>query len=378
MLGGLPRAIRLPALFCVWAFFSLPAGSTAAGETKAGWQADWEKTLQAAKAEGRVVLYAYNQYDEFFREFEKKFPEIKVSAVISGPNEIIQRIMAERRAGRYIGDLFIGGANSGYNALYKGRAFDPLKPLLVLPEVVDLSKWWKGEHRYIDEEREYLLSFNGVALPFVGYNSKLVKPAEFKSYADLLNPKWKGKIVAFDPTSGSSVDTALFFLHSSPGLGPEYLRRLLSEMDLTPTRDGRQITDWLGSGRFAISMFTTIGRVRLHDAKAQGLPVDWFGPRELKEGVPLSTSSGNVGLLNRAPHPNAAKVLVNWMLSREGQIAYQKVFGDKDSLRIDIPKDNVGAWARRVEGATYIHTDSPEGRDMEPVRRIVNEVWKKR
>jgi hypothetical protein len=91
----------------------------------------------------------------------------------------------------------------------------------------------------------------------------------------------------------------------------------------------------------------------------------------------LSTSTGNVALLNKAPHPNAAKIAVNWLLSREGQVAYQRIFRDKDSRRIDIPKDHIGSWARRIEGVTYVATDSPEGRDMEPIRRLVNEVWKK-
>lgn len=356
----------------------LLAGSATGGEPRPAWQMEWDKTLQAARGEGRVVLYVSTQYDEFFREFQKKFPEIKVTTVVGLGPETIQRIMAERRAGKHFVDLYIGGATSGYNVLYKGKVLDPIKPGLILPEVVDHSKWWHGQQRYIDEEGQYLLSFNSVALPFVGYNSKLVKPDELKSYWDLLNPRWKGKIVAYDPTMGSAVDTALVFLYSNPQLGPGFLRRLLGETDLVATRDGRQITDWLGSGKFAISIFTTIGRIRLDDAKAQGLPVDWFGPKGLKEGVPLSTSTGNIALLNKAPHPNAAKIAVNWLLSREAQITYQRIFGDKDSLRIDIPKDHIGSWARRIEGVTYVQTDSPEGRNMEPIRRLVNEAWKKR
>lgn len=371
------RRAVLVALLLPGALHLLAALATG-GDAKHAWQIEWERTLQAARSEGRVVLYVSTQYDEFFREFQKKFSEIKVTTVVGLGPETIQRIMAERRAGKYLVDLYIGGATSGYNVLYKGKVLDPIKPGLILPEVVDQSKWWHGRHRYIDEEGQYLLSFNSVALPFVGYNARLVRPDEFKSYWDLLHPKWKGKIVSYDPTMGSAVDTALVFLHSNPQLGAGFLRRLLGDMDLTATRDGRQITDWLGSGKYAVSIFTTVGRIRLDDAKAQGLPVDWFGPKGFKEGVPLSTSTGNIALLNKAPHPNAAKVAVNWLLSREAQIAYQRIFGDKDSLRVDIPKDNVGSWARRIEGATYVQTDSPEGRDMEPIRRLVNEVWKKK
>jgi hypothetical protein len=83
----------------------------------------------------------------------------------------------------------------------------------------------------------------------------------------------------------------------------------------------------------------------LDKMQIQGLPVDWFDPDHLKEGAYITGGSGGVALFNRPPHPNATKVAINWLLSREGQIAYQRLFtnGEEgpDSLRIDIPKDKV-------------------------------------
>ena len=149
-------------------------------------------------------------------------------------------------------------------------------------------------------------------------------------------------------------------------------------MDITASRDARQIVDWLGSGRYAISLFTTPSRADLNVAKDQGLPVDWLGPKSLKEGTGTSTSNGNVGLINRAPHPNAAKVAINWLLTREGQILYQKAQYGSDSLRVDIPKNQVAAYARRQEGVQYIETDAPERRNMDVIRKIIDEAWKKR
>ncbi len=353
-----------------------PAGE--AGEARPSQQVEWEKTLQAAKKDKQVVLYASDRYGELFQEFQKKFPEIKVASVLGLGPQTIQRIMAEQRAGKFLGDLYLGGATSGYRVLYKGKALDPIKPALLLPEVVDESKWWGGSHTYIDEERQYLFAFNQVALPFVAYNTKLVHSSDVKSYWDLLHPKWKGKIVALDPTMGSAVDTALLFLYSAPGLGPEFLRRLLSETDLAVSRDSRQIVDWLASGKYAFCVFTPIGRTRFEDAKAKGLPVDWFGPKSFKEGVPLSTGSGNLALLREAPHPYAARVAINWLLSREGQTAFQTLFDDRDSLRTDVPKERVASYARRVEGGVYLETDGPERRDLEPIRKLVQEVWRKR
>ena len=349
----------------------------AAGEGKPGWQAEWEKTLQAAKKEGQVDIYTANDYDRVFQEFQKRYPEIKVAAITTANNPgSFSQIIAERRAGKYLRDLYIGGAATAYNVLYKATVLDPIKPTLILPEVLDDSKWWKGHLRYMDDKGEYIIGFAEMVLPSVGYNTKVINAKEFRSYWDLLQPRLKGKIVALDPTMGSAVDTHLVFIYYSPELGPPYLRRLLGEMDLAASRDTRQIVDWLATGRYSISIFTTPSRARLDEAKDQGLPIDWFGPTHLKEGVGSSTSSGNVGLVNHAPHPNAAKVAINWLLSREGQIAYQKIVNG-DSRRIDIPKDGVRLSTRRTEGGKYIETDSPERRNTEPIRKIVDEVWKK-
>ena len=92
----------------------------------------------------------------------------------------------------------------------------------------------------------------------------------------------------------------------------------------------------------------------------------------------MGSASGNVGLINRAPHPNAARVAVNWLLSREGQMAYQRIFEKPDSRRIDIPKDDVPAFSRRVEGVRYIASDKPEWMDLKPIIQLINEVRKEK
>lgn len=352
------------------------------GDAKPGWQADWEKTLQAARKEGKVVIYSgstYN-YEKLFSEFQKKYPEIKVvfGALGSG-SEVPQRIMTERRAGKYLADLFIGGASTIHLTLHKGKALDPIKPALILPEVIDKSKWlMDGKYNYSDEEQNYIFAFNGKPQSYFTFNTKLVDPNEFRSYWDLLNPKWKGKMVAFDPSASGSVAVPLRLFYYTQELGPKYLRRLLGEMDLAASRDTTQIVNWLATGKYAISIFTAIDRARIPEAKKQGLPVDWFPPKSFKEGVILSLGSGNINLINRAPNPNAARVALNWLLSREGQILYQRIDPGQNSLRVDIPKEDVPEYSRRVEGVDYVVTERPEWIDMEPVFQLVNEVWQRR
>jgi iron(III) transport system substrate-binding protein len=351
-------------------------------EGKPTWQAEWERTVGAARKEGEVMLYASNDYEILFKEFQKKYADIAVKGFYGRGSDVAQRIMAERRAAKPIADLYIDGMTTGYNVLYKGKVLDPIKPALILPEVADESKWWRGKHHYVDPEGKYLFIFNGQSRVELAYNTKLVNPKEIRSYWDLLNPKWKGKIVALDPTTGGA-GTSVRFIYHSPFLGREFLRRLLTETEIIISRDSRQMADWLAGGRVAFAIFSGIDRMDLDKAKEQGLPVGWFVAGDLKEGAAITAGSGGLALINGAPHPNAAKVAINWLLSREGQMAYQKIFAapdiGPDSLRIDIPKDTVPLASRRVDGeeAKYPQTDKAEWMDFTPIRKFINEVWSK-
>ena len=339
---------------------------------------DWNNTLQTARKEGRVVVYSYPGLEFFFQAFQKKYPGIKFVEVSVRGSARIQRIMAERRASKYLADVVIGGAGSGYIGLYKTKVLDPIKPILMLPEVVDESKWWGGKHIYADDEGKYILAFGGAPTYYFHYNSKLVDPREFTSYWDFLKPKWKGKIVVKTPLTGGT-PAILRFLYYNPDLGPKFLKRFLAEMDLTATRDIRQFVDWLGNGKFAIAALQGASRIRLWEAKNQGLPVDTFDFAKFKEGISVGSGGGNLFLINQAPHPKAAEIFINWVLSREGQIAWQKlVQGGRNSLRIDIPKDDVPPHFVIPQGVKHTIQSDPRYRGLEEVRDFVNKVWKKK
>lgn len=344
----------------------------------ADWKEDWEKTNGAAKREGSVAIYTFPGNERLFQEFQKQFPEIKLIEVTVRGSERVTRIVSERRAGKYLVDILIGGAGSAATGLLKGGVLDPITPALLLPEVLDQSKWWRGKHIYGDEEEKHIFSFSGAPLHYFHYNAHLVKPQEFKSYWDFLNPKWKGKIVIAEPLTGGTQEP-LQFLYNNRELGPEFVRRFLTETDVTVSRDMRQMVDWLAQGRYAISALQNADRLGIWEAKKQGLPLGAFTTERLREGGLVGSGGGNVMLINRAPHPNAARVFINWLLSRDGQIAYQRfVPPGRNSLRIDIPKDDVPEHARIVPGANYALLDDPADSDLDTVRRFVAEVWKLR
>lgn len=345
-------------------------------DAQSGATKEWEATLQAAKKEGQVSIYIY-RYERVLEAFKKDYPDIKVVSVTGTGNQLGTRIITERRADKHLADVFSTGPNSAFNILYKGKALDPLKPAFILPEVLDESKWYGGRLNFIDPEGKYIFGY--LANPSSAqlyYNSKLVQEKEFKSHFDLLNPKWKGKIVSLDPALTGLGQTMQFFYYH-PELGPEFIKKLFGTMDVTYSKEFRQMTDWLAQGKFALCIGCKDGE----RARNQGLPVEAFDTSVWKEGGSFSSGGGSLSLVNSAPHPNAAKVLINWLLSRRGQSAMQKLADPDDppnSRRIDIPKDDVPPSNRIIEGRKYLDVGRPEWQDMAPIFQLAREIMKSR
>ncbi len=200
----------------------------------------------------------------------------------------------------------------------------------------------------------------------------MVDPKEFKSYWDVTNPKWKGKIVSLDPRD-TGLGATMQFYYYSPEIGPEYHEEVFGGMDITYVKNFQQMTNWLAQGKFAICM----GCKDSMRAKNQGLPVDDFDTNRWKEGSSFSAGGGSMGYMNQAPHPNAAKVFINWFLSRKGQMALQRL-GDVDdpanSRRIDIPKDDIPPDSRLQSGIKYFDVVKPEYGDMKPIFDLAKEI----
>jgi iron(III) transport system substrate-binding protein len=349
---------------------------SASGATVESWKAEWEQTVAAAKKEGEVSFYGSQGYEKVFEVFQQKYPEIKVNSVTNlRGSEHGQRVMTERRAGKYLVDLFINGVVTPIQVYLKANILEPIRPALILPEVIDESKWWNGKHHYADAEGRYIFVFQGnVHGGENAFNTKLVNPKEIKSYWDFLDPKWKGKIVAYDVNRVSTVAHALRYLYNHPELGPEFVKRFFSEMNITYSRDERQMIDWLGAGKFHLAFFVS----DIDDAAKKGLPVKFFEPGSFKEGAFVGPTQGGITLFKNAPHPNAAKVAINWLLSQEGQNAYQTVFAQlhdvRQSMREDISKDVIPPAYRRINGVKYIYSGRPDWLDTAEVAKLIKEA----
>jgi iron(III) transport system substrate-binding protein len=351
---------------------ALPAAMAA---EKPGWQSEWERVLAGARREGSVSLWgdAEITHPDITAAFAKEFPFVKPITVTGRVGDLTQRILAERRAGKYLADLYsgvMGGA--AFYEFYRTGVLDPIKSTFVLPEVTDESKWLNGRHHYVDPDNHIILYEGTPAGTSIFYNTNLVKPADFGSYRDLLDPKWKGKIAMFERTGSGFPSLTPIYYH--PDLGADFLKRLLGEMAVTISRDRRQATDWLATGKFPLC----IGCGDIQRAKSEGLPVDELGRGRLKEAGNSITLNGNSGLalVGKPAHPNAARVFVNWFLSRKGQMVWQEVMNLKvkepsNSMRIDITKDNVLPEARREDQVKYRVTGFM---DPGPPTKLINEL----
>jgi iron(III) transport system substrate-binding protein len=315
--------------------------------------ADWEDTLAAAKKEAKVSVLTdvtATLRDALTLEFQKKYG-ISVELFGSSGREVAPRVGAERKAGQFLWDIYIHGSTTALEAMIPMGAFDPLEPALIPPDVKDPKTWRGGAMEFLDPNKMVL-----VMTPFhrgtIFYNPKLVNAKEFKSHKDLLDPKWKGKMVLDDPRRAGPGFATFTFFYLHPELGADFIRAL-GKQQMTILRDYAQEVDAVGQGRYPV-LIGAADFVAINRAK-QGVPIAIVDARQLKEGTDLSPTNGNLALFNRAPNPNAAKIYINWLLSKEGQTIFARANGYV-SARLDVPTDHTEPWRVPLPGAIKTYT----------------------
>jgi ABC-type Fe3+ transport system substrate-binding protein len=297
---------------------ALYASSAAA---QSGPSPDWDRLVADAKKEGKVVIIA--PPDPQVREgipkaFKAKYG-ITVEYLGGRSSDMAARLRTERASGVYTVDVALSGMLTMASIFYTEKMLDPIRPILLDPEVTDGSKWKTGKLWFIDPEDKYILRLFSTRTAMFYVNTNYVKPDEIKTAQDLLNPKFQGKIITSDPTLpgiGSS-DSARFYIQ----YGEDFVKKLYIEQKMLISRDRRQIGDGLARGAYPIAFGA-------EDEEMERLEKEGFPSHRVYslEGMSeiVSPSVGHVGLFNNAPHPNAAKLFVNWIASKEGLEIYAR------------------------------------------------------
>ena len=302
---------------------------SAAAETKLAWQIEWEKTIDAAKKESKVVagVPASAELRKSLEEtFAKRFPGVEIEiSTARGPTNA-SKIAAEHAAGVRYYDVLISGSLTPLSLLNAG-ILEPIEPLLILPEVKEAKRWYGG-HIFSDNAKRFLYSFQAYQSENLWHNTQLMKADEFRSFDDLLNPKWKSKIGILDPRSaGSGTSTWAFFYKTK---GEEFLRKLAAQ-ELLLSRDQRMLGENLAKGRLALTIgltYYSLAPFIKANQPIKPLP-------EAKEGSYTSSGSGALSVVKNSTRPNATKLFVNWLLSKEGQEIYGKAMGQA-TRRLDV------------------------------------------
>lgn len=329
-----------------------------------------DELVAAAKREGGVAVVGPTgpaARDVLTKPFQEKYG-IPVEFLAGSNRDFVPRIQTERSANQFLWDVRVGGAI--VDALPTFGAIDPIEPALVLPDVKDPKTWRGGAMEFADKEKRVI-----VMTPFhrgtLFVNPNMVKPEELKSYKDLLDPKWKGKIVMDDPRSSGPGQATFTFFYMHPELGPDFIRALGAQQ-INILKDFQQEVDAVGQGRFPILLGTAdfVAEQRMQ----QGVPIAIVDPRQIKEGSDVSPANGEVALFNRAPHPNAAKLYINWLLSKEGQTAFARAMGYV-SARLDVPTDHQPAWRVPTTGAIKTYTWEQGALKEEKLVPLLKEVF---
>ncbi len=311
--------------------------------------AEWNNIIEAAKKEGKVVVAGSPDpvmRNEIIPKFKERYG-IPVEFIAGRSSEISARIRTERASGIYSVDVYLAGPDTTATTLYAEKMIDPLKPLLVMPEVADGTKWKLGKIWFPDpDERFVVRAFSSVAT-FMFINTDQVKPEEMRAAKDLLNPKWRGKISSEDPTTtGAGANSAARFYHD---LGEGFVRQLYIEQKVVRTRDRRQMSDWLARGTQPICLSCRENDVR--PLMKEGFKIlELFGLADMPGSI--NGSPWMLTLANRAPNPKAAQLFANWILSKEGLGIYARGYGSV-SMRTDIDESNINPGNIPKKGVKY-------------------------
>ena len=323
---------------------------TAGSQTLSG-QAEWDKVVDAAKKEGEVIVWGppgRNYENLFIARFQKAFPGIRTAYFGGETSPLGRRFVEEWKAGVAQVDVLSLGSSFINSTIKPAGALQPVRPLLLLAEVKDEAKWFQKKLWFVDQEQQYIFWAEGTVVPALAL-AQNVDPKEFSSYWDLLQPKWRGKIVMGDPQTGGTGAAGGLMLFYQKTLGADFTAKFYRETQPTLSRDYRQMIDWLWKGKFSVHPFPSTEEAL--QALRQGVGIKLVS--NLKEGAPMLAGGGGVfSVPNKLPHPNAARVFINWILSPDGQKAFQEEVGNV-SLRMDIGKEGLDPVTVPKTGVNY-------------------------
>ncbi len=305
----------------------LPAGAQGAPA-----DSTWQQTLEAANKEGEVTISMHlnNALADVAKAFQAKYPSIKANYTLENVATFTPKVMTEQRNGEYLWDVLVAPTSNAVSVMAPAGVFQDFLPFVVNPEIEDDNKWHGGFEMWGNNLTglKKVFIFSARLQGGASVNRDVVKKSDFSNLDQLLDPRWRGKIVLDEPNAprlGSL--TLMAFMKEK---GADFVKRLLTEAQPVISRNPRLMMEWFATGRYPIALsertdilleFKAAGVVKKTDLIPPSFLADW-----------------GVAAFTKAPHPNAMRVFINWFLSQEGQAAFAKAVGRDGGIsrRVDI------------------------------------------
>ena len=320
-----------------WIFLLMLNFGFLSGSAQAGWEEDWSNALNGARKEGKVAVAGApgQPYRDVVRAFEMKYPNIRLEYQGFRPTDFVPRFYKERQAGKFLWDVYFNGPTTFDVEAKKAGDLLSVRSAFILPEVADEKAWYGGfQNAFLDKEKQYIFSFQAEIGAQAYINREVIPEKELNSVESLTDPKWKGKIALYDPRIDGAGNGRIAVWIGV--FGEEFVKSLLKQ-DLSITRDRRQLVEWVVRGRFPIGVAVSPPVLYQLQQQGVGTNVKPLGTSRTRGAYRLSSTNGVVRMINKSPQPNAARVFINWLLSKEGQTAWVKSTGEA-SRRLELQK----------------------------------------
>jgi ABC-type Fe3+ transport system substrate-binding protein len=296
------------------------------------WKDEWNATVAKAKGQPfNIIVAGEEAWQIVLAEFSKKFG-IQGQATVMRPSQAIPRLRAEQGNGQFVWDAWIGGTSNMVNEAVPAGLLSPLEPYFILPEVKDGSNWRSTEHLFGDSKK-HVFTFSNKFEFYVLRNTSVLPNVKFETWADMLNPAFKGKIVSRDVSVPNAGNFAMATMYGA--LGPDAIRKLYTEQDVKIYENPQQLEQAIYRGGMAISI--GLETFLWDKCRAEGGCKDVELQRQLGAMI-----SHGFSVPKNPPNPEAAKLWVNWFLSKEGQASWVKAWASHNSsgavsMRKDVP-----------------------------------------
>jgi iron(III) transport system substrate-binding protein len=337
---------------------ALAAGAAAAAGarlTAADLPPELASLAAAAKQDGKVVVNTFpgDGYGRALKAFTQAFPDVKLEHTSLHSQDFAPRIQQERRAGSFTWDVVAIPTSTALQVLRPAGVWEPIRPLIVVREAKDDAGWDGGFERGFAVVQDAALTYGFLANRGGGVtiNTDLVKEDQLRKFTDLLDPRWKGKLLL--PDVRTMGDTFWPMTSVRLALGDDIIKRLFVDQEPVLSRDSRQVAEFMVRGRFPIAL--GVNPLLLKQFQKQGLG------KSLKLLRFPEMDTVNYGttlwLVNRAPHPAAARLFVNWLLTKDAQTHWAREV-ETNSRRVGVEPGNPEFAVPK--GAKFFQVDAEE------------------